>query len=221
MAGQCDGPDPPGFNLDVGTGMSGKPTEQMRADPRFPGVSIHESAYVDDPVRIGEGTRVWHFVHILKDSSIGRHCSIGQNVMIGPSVAIGDDCKIQNNVSLYAGVELEAGVFCGPSCVFTNVNNPRAEIERKSEFRKTLVRRGATIGANATIVCGHTLGEYSFIAAGAVVTQDVPAFALMAGVPARRIGWMSKAGVRLGADLVCPLDGSRYRETDDGRLEPL
>lgn len=193
----------------------------MRADPRFPGVRIHESAYVDDPVRIGEGTSVWHFVHILKDCDIGKKCSIGQNVMIGPGVTVGDACKIQNNVSLYAGVELEDGVFCGPSCVFTNVNNPRAEIERKSEFRKTLVRRGATIGANATIVCGHTLGEYSFIAAGAVVTGDVPAFALMAGVPARRIGWMSKAGARLGADLVCPLDGSRYRETSDGRLETI
>ena len=194
---------------------------QMRADPRFPGVEIHESAYVDDPTAIGEGTRVWHFVHILKGCRIGRRCSIGQNVMIGPDVAVGDDCKIQNNVSLYAGVTLEDGVFCGPSCVFTNVVNPRAEIERKSEFRPTLVRRGATIGANATIVCGHALGAYCFIAAGAVVTGEVPAFALMAGVPARRIGWMSKAGGRLGPDLVCPLDGSRYRETADGRLEDL
>lgn len=199
--------------------MSDGVKEQMRADPRFPGVRIHESAYVDDPVRIGAGTYVWHFVHILKDCVIGRGCSIGQNVMIGPGVTIGDSCKIQNNVSLYAGVELEDGVFCGPSCVFTNVNNPRAEIERKSEFRKTLVCRGSTVGANATIICGHTLEEYSFIAAGAVVTTDVPAFALMAGVPARRIGWMSKAGVRLGSDLVCPLDGSRYRENLDGRLE--
>lgn len=194
---------------------------QMRADPRFPGVGVHESAYVDDPVAIGEGTRVWHFVHILKGCRIGRRCSIGQNVMIGPDVSVGDDCKIQNNVSLFAGVELEDGVFCGPSCVFTNVNNPRAEIERKSEFRKTLVRRGATIGANATIVCGHTIGAWSFIAAGAVVTSDVHAFALMAGVPARRIGWMSKAGGKLGSDLVCPVDGSRYRETADGRLEAI
>jgi UDP-2-acetamido-3-amino-2,3-dideoxy-glucuronate N-acetyltransferase len=198
------------------------PSAQMRADPRFPAsVRIHESAYVDTPVTIGEGTRVWHFVHILRGCTIGARCSLGQNVMVGPDVSVGDDCKIQNNVSLYAGVELEDGVFCGPSCVFTNVNNPRAEIERKSEFRKTLVKRGATIGANATIVCGHTLGEYSFIAAGAVVTGDVPAFALMAGVPARRIGWMSKAGRRLGPDLVCPEDGSRYRETADGRLESL
>lgn len=199
--------------------MADNTSSQMLADPRFPGVQIHISAYVDAPVKIGEGTRVWHFVHILKDCEIGKACSIGQNVMIGPDVRVGDNCKIQNNVSLFSGVELEDGVFCGPSCVFTNVNNPRAEIERKSEFRKTLVRRGASIGANATIVCGHTLGNYSFIAAGAVVTTDVGAYALMAGVPARRIGWMSRAGARLGQDLVCPIDGSRYRETDNGQLE--
>ncbi|MGD9805570.1 MAG: acyltransferase [Hyphomicrobiaceae bacterium] len=187
----------------------------------FDGVFIHESAYVDEPARIGRGTRIWHFSHILKNCEIGDGCSIGQNVMIGPSVKVGHNCKIQNNVSLYEGLELEDGVFCGPSCVFTNVNNPRAEIERKSEFRRTVVKRGATIGANATIVCGHDLGEYCFIAAGAVVTGDVPPYALMAGVPARRIGWMSRAGRRLGPDLVCPEDNSRYRETTDGRLEPL
>lgn len=201
---------------------SGKATStpaQMRADPRFPGVAIHESAYIDDPTTIGAGTKVWHFAHILKGCRIGTGCSLGQNVMVGPDVTVGDNCKIQNNVSLYAGVDLEDGVFCGPSCVFTNVNNPRAEIERKAEFRRTIVRRGATIGANATIVCGHTLGAYSFIAAGAVVTGDVPAFALMAGVPARRLGWMSKAGARLDSKLVCPLDGSRYKETADGQLE--
>lgn len=186
---------------------------------QFDGVFIHESAYVDEPVKIGRGTRVWHFVHILKNSEIGESCSIGQNVMIGPDVKVGHNCKIQNNVSLYNGVELEDGVFCGPSCVFTNVNNPRAEIERKNEFARTLVRRGATIGANATIVCGATLGTYCFIAAGAVVTKDVPDFALMAGVPAKRIGWVSKLGRRLGHDFVCPEDGSRYRETSDGRLE--
>lgn len=183
------------------------------------GVYIHESAYVDEPARIGAGTKIWHFVHILPDCVIGKNCSLGQNVMVGPNVHIGNRCKIQNNVSLYQGVELEGDVFCGPSCVFTNVSNPRSEIERKHEFQPTLVKRGATIGANSTIVCGHTLGRYCFIAAGAVVVSDVPDFALMAGVPARRIGWMSRAGARLGPDLVCPLDGSRYKENSDGTLE--
>ncbi|MGK2741208.1 Gfo/Idh/MocA family oxidoreductase [Tepidicaulis sp. LMO-SS28] len=185
---------------------------------RFPGVKIHESAYVDDPVSIGEGTKIWHFSHLLGNVEVGRNCSIGQNVVIGPNVKVGNNCKIQNNISLYDGVELEDGVFCGPSCVFTNVNNPRAEIERKDEFRKTLVKRGASIGANATVVCGHTLGEYCFIAAGATVTKDVPPYALMAGVPAKRIGWMSKAGVRLGADLVCPAEGTKYEEEAPDRL---
>jgi UDP-2-acetamido-3-amino-2,3-dideoxy-glucuronate N-acetyltransferase len=194
---------------------------QFKPEWEARGVKVHESAYVDDPkASIGKGTRIWHFSHILSETAIGENCSIGQNVVAGPKVKIGSNCKIQNNVSLYEGVELEDGVFCGPSCVFTNVNNPRAEIEKKSEFRRTLVKRGATIGANATIVCGHTLGEYAFIAAGAVVTSDVPAYALMAGIPAKRIGWMSKAGERLGSDLVCPSDNSRYRETPDGRLEP-
>lgn len=188
---------------------------------RFDDVFIHESAYVDEPCRIGKGTRIWHFVHILKDCQIGEHCSLGQNVMVGPGVTIGNNCKVQNNVSLYNGVELEDGVFCGPSCVFTNVNNPRAEIERKSQFARTLVKRGATIGANATIVCGNTLGEFCFIAAGAVVTSDVPAYALMAGLPARRIGWVSAAGLRLSADLICPETGRRYKETADGKLEPV
>ena len=185
------------------------------------GYTVHESAFIDEPSEIGAGTRIWHFSHVLKGSRIGRDCSIGQNVMIGPDVTVGDNCKIQNNVSLYKGVTLEEGVFCGPSCVFTNVINPRAEIERKEEFRKTLVRRGCTIGANATILCGITLGEYSFVAAGAVVTGDVPALALMAGVPARRIGWMSHAGQRLDADLVCPQEGRKYRETDSGALEEI
>lgn len=184
-------------------------------------IFIHPSSYVDEPCRIGAGTKIWHFTHILKGCDIGKDCTIGQNVMVGPEVRIGNNCKIQNNVSLYNGVVLEDGVFCGPSCVFTNVSNPRAEIERKNEFEPTLVKRGATIGANATIVCGHTLGEHCFIAAGAVVTSDVPAYALMAGVPARRIGWMSAAGRKLGRDLVCPDTGRRYRETPDARLEPL
>jgi UDP-2-acetamido-3-amino-2,3-dideoxy-glucuronate N-acetyltransferase len=188
-------------------------------DPRFPGVSIHSSSYVDHPVSIGPGTKIWHFSHILGNVNIGSNCSIGQNVMIGPNVTVGSRCKIQNNVSLYEGVNLADDVFCGPSCVFTNVTNPRASVERKSEFRPTEVGHGATIGANATIVCGHRIGEYAFIAAGAVVTRDVPAFALMAGVPARRIGWMSRSGERLGPDLVCPRDGSRYEEVAPDHLE--
>jgi UDP-2-acetamido-3-amino-2,3-dideoxy-glucuronate N-acetyltransferase len=195
------------------------PSDQVRTDSRFPGVGIHESAYVDEPCEIGEGTRIWHFSHILAGSRIGGNCSIGQNVVIGPNVSVGSNCKIQNNVSLFDGVELEDGVFCGPSCVFTNVTNPRSEIDRKSEFRRTLVRRGASIGANATIVCGHEIGEFAFVAAGAVVTSDVPAFALMAGVPARRIGWMSRAGARLSKALICPIDGTRYRQTGTECLE--
>ncbi|MBO6725865.1 MAG: N-acetyltransferase [Rhizobiaceae bacterium] len=172
--------------------------------------SVHESAYVADGVTVGDGTKIWHFSHIMNGCAIGANCSIGQNVVIGPEVSVGDNCKVQNNVSLYKGVELEQGVFCGPSCVFTNVINPRAEVERKDEFRATKVRRGATIGANATIVCGNELGEYCMVAAGAVVTKDVPAFALMVGMPARRKGWVSRAGEILGDDLVCPRTGERY-----------
>jgi UDP-2-acetamido-3-amino-2,3-dideoxy-glucuronate N-acetyltransferase len=196
-------------------------TNQWQDDSRFPGVRIHVSSYVDEPVSIGQGTIVWHFCHVLGEVSIGKNCSIGQNVMIGPKVAIGNGCKIQNNVSLYQGVVLEDDVFCGPSCVFTNVTNPRSFVSRKTEFKTTHVGRGATIGANSTIVCGNTIGPYAFIAAGAVVTKDVPSFALVAGLPARRIGWMSRAGERLGRDLVCPRDGSRYRETPDGQLEEV
>jgi UDP-2-acetamido-3-amino-2,3-dideoxy-glucuronate N-acetyltransferase len=193
----------------------------MNADSRFPGVVVHASSYIDAPVTIGEGTSIWHFCHVLRDVAIGKNCSIGQNVMIGPNVTIGNGCKIQNNVSLYEGVVLEDDVFCGPSCVFTNVVNPRAFISRKAEFKPTRVGRGATIGANATIVCGSAIGAYAFIAAGAVVTRDVPNFALVANVPARRIGWMSRAGERLGDDLVCPRDGSRYRVTETGELEEI
>jgi predicted dehydrogenase/acetyltransferase-like isoleucine patch superfamily enzyme len=182
---------------------------------------VHPLAAIDDGAEIGKGTRIWHFSHVLKNSRIGENCVIGQNVSIGPDVTIGDRCKIQNNVSVYPGVTLEDGVFCGPSCVFTNVMNPRAEIERKNEFRPTLVKRGATIGANATIVCGSRLGEYCFIAAGAVVTKDVPPFALMAGVPARRIGWVGHSGERLGKDLVCPREGRRYRLAGPDRLEEI
>jgi len=184
-------------------------------------VFVHESAIVDEPGTIGSGTKIWHFSHILKNVDIGKNCVIGQNVMIGPDVSVGNGCKIQNNVSLYKGLTLEEGVFRGPSCVFTNVNTPRAQVERKDEFLPTRVKRGATIGANATIVCGHTLGEYCFIAAGAVVTKDVPAYALMAGNPARRMGWVSSAGERLSGDLVCPRTGQRYRETKTGEIEEI
>jgi UDP-2-acetamido-3-amino-2,3-dideoxy-glucuronate N-acetyltransferase len=193
---------------------------ELVTDSRFPGVRIHRSAFVDDGAIIGAGTVIWHFCHVLGGVMIGSNCSLGQNVMIGPSVKIGDGCRIQNNVSLYEGVTLENDVFCGPSCVFTNVINPRAAIARKSEIRPTLVRTGATIGANATILCGSTIGAYAFIGAGAVVTRDVGDFALMVGVPARRVGWMSRSGHRLGPDLVCPHDGTRYAE-DAGRLRAL
>ena len=193
----------------------------MTSDARFPGVMIHESSYVDDGAIIGNATRVWHFCHVLGEVTIGEHCSIGQNVMIGPKVSVGHRCKIQNNVALYEGVVLEDDVFCGPSCVFTNVSNPRASVERKNEFRPTLVRRGATIGANATVVCGNEIGPYAFIAAGAVVTKPVLAHALMVGVPARRVGWMSEAGEQLGPDLVCPRDGSRYEVTQSGLLRVI
>jgi len=155
---------------------------------------VHESSYIDENVEIGKGTKIWHFSHILPRTSIGERCVVGQNCSIGPDVKIGNLCKIQNNVSIYKGVELEEGVFCGPSMVFTNVVNPRAFIERKSEFRKTIVRKGASLGANCTVVCGHTIGEYAFIGAGAVVTSDVPDFALMLGVPARVSGWVCKCG---------------------------
>ncbi len=179
-------------------------------------MKIHESAYVDDGCEIGEGTSIWHFSHILRETKIGRNCSLGQNVMVGPNVTVGDNCKIQNNVSLYKGVTLERGVFCGPSCVFTNVLTPRAEVERKDEFAPTLVKQGATIGANATIVCGHTLGRYCTIGAGAVVTKDVPDHALMVGVPARCIGWVSRSGDLMKDDLVCPRTGERYRQAETG-----
>jgi UDP-2-acetamido-3-amino-2,3-dideoxy-glucuronate N-acetyltransferase len=179
-------------------------------------IFIHESSYVDKDVRIGDGTKIWHFSHILRNCEIGHGCNIGQNVMIGPDVKIGNCCKIQNNVSIYKGVELEDEVFCGPSMVFTNVINPRAFIERKSEFKKTLVRRGASIGANATIVCGNTIGRYAFIGAGAVVTKDIPDYALVAGVPAEQIGWICKCGDTLEnidsqTDLVCESCGHSYR----------
>lgn len=190
-------------------------------DTRFPGVFVHESAYIDEGASVGAGSKVWHFVHILPGTIVGKNVNLGQNVMAGPNVLIGDGCKIQNNVALYEGVTLEADVFCGPSCVFTNVFNPRAAVSRKNEFRKTLVKRGATIGANATILCGITIGKFAFIGAGAVVTRDVANYALMTGSPARRTGWMSESGEKLGSDLVCPRTGARYRETGPDTIEPI
>jgi UDP-2-acetamido-3-amino-2,3-dideoxy-glucuronate N-acetyltransferase len=185
------------------------------------GALVHESAYVDAGAVIGAGTRIWHFSHVMGGAHIGARCSLGQNVVVMNSVIIGDNAKIQNNVSLYEGVELEADVFCGPSMVFTNVYNPRSAVSRKNEYRRTLVRRGASIGANATIVCGVTIGRFAFIGAGAVVNRDVPDYALMAGVPARRMGWMSEDGHKLeslslaGAEgevevLRCPGTDVRY-----------
>lgn len=170
----------------------------------------HESSYIDDNVCIGKDTKIWHFCHILPGTRIGEGCSLGQNVMAGPDVIIGNGCKIQNNVALYKGVILEDGVFCGPSMVFTNVTTPRSEVNRQGEFSKTLVRKGATIGANATIVCGHELGEYCFIAAGAVVTKDVKPHAVMAGIPAKQIGWVAHSGEMLRDDLKCPRTGEEY-----------
>lgn len=178
-----------------------------------PAVFIHPTAIIDEGARIGPGTKVWHWVHICGGAVIGANCSFGQNVYVGNRVVIGDNVRVQNNVSIYDDVTLEDDVFCGPSMVFTNVVNPRAHVSRKHEYKTTLVRRGATIGANATIVCGHTVGEYAFIGASAVVTKDVPAYALMVGNPARRIGWMCQCGVRLagGAGVQdCPACGTRY-----------
>jgi UDP-2-acetamido-3-amino-2,3-dideoxy-glucuronate N-acetyltransferase len=184
----------------------------------FKNVFIHDSSYIDEEVSIGEGTKIWHFSHILSNSKIGNNCSLGQNVVVGPNVNIGNNVKIQNNVSVYDGVTIEDDVFCGPSCVFTNVINPRSSVSRKEEFRKSNIGKGASIGANATIICGNDLGAYCFIAAGATVTKTVPNFAIMAGTPARRIGWMSKAGSRLKSDLVCPIDKSKYFLESENKL---
>ena len=180
----------------------------------------HETAVIDDGCRIGAGTRIWHFSHIMPDCVIGERCNIGQNVVISPGVVLGNNVKIQNNVSVYTGVVCEDDVFLGPSCVFTNVLNPRSAIPRKNQYRKTLVRRGATIGANATIVCGHTIGEYALIGAGAVVTKDVPPYALVVGNPSKQIGWVSEYGHRLRFDekgeARCPESGERYLLKEGG-----
>lgn len=186
----------------------------------------HPTAVIDQPCTIGAGTKVWHFSHVMADVQIGENCSLGQNVHVAPSVIIGDRVKIQNNVSLYTGCEIESDVFLGPSCVFTNISNPRSEVKRHHLYEKTLVKRGATIGANATIVCGVTLGNYAFIAAGAVVTKDVPDFALIQGVPGRVSGWMSRHGYRLGEPdaqgiMICPETGMRYQLSPEGTVRCL
>jgi UDP-2-acetamido-3-amino-2,3-dideoxy-glucuronate N-acetyltransferase len=176
---------------------------------------VHESSYIDDDVEIGNNTKIWHFSHVLSRSVIGNGCNIGQNVVIGPDVIIGNGCKIQNNVSIYKGVKLEDDVFCGPSMVFTNVNNPRAFVERKDEFRQTLVKKGATLGANSTIICGNTIGAYAMIAAGAVVTHDVNDYELVAGVPAKHAGWVCKCGFifkkQKEEEFVCIQCGEHYK----------
>jgi len=182
----------------------------------FKDIYIHESSFIDDNVEIGQGTKIWHFSHILKDSKIGNDCNFGQNVVVGPNVIIGNNVKIQNNVSVYEGVTLEDGVFCGPSCVFTNVNNPRSEIVRKKELRKTFVKRGVTLGANCTIICGVSIGAFAFIGAGAVISKDVPSYALMVGVPAKQVGWMSEYGEKLdlpltgNAETTCKHTAQKY-----------
>ncbi len=186
----------------------------------------HPSAYIDEPCEIGAGTKIWHFCHIMPHAQIGEACVLGQNVMVASHVQIGNNVKIQNNVAVYTGVELEDDVFCGPSCVFTNVINPRSQIVRRSEYQRTLVRRGATIGANATIVCGVTIGRYAFIGAGAVVRSDVPDYALMLGVPAIQRGWMSRHGHRLpppdqAGIMRCPESGWRYNVAESGALRCL
>jgi UDP-2-acetamido-3-amino-2,3-dideoxy-glucuronate N-acetyltransferase len=176
---------------------------------------VHPSSFVDEGAVVGRGTKIWHFCHVMPGAVIGERCNLGQNVVVMPRTRIGDNVKIQNNVSIYEGVVLEDDVFCGPSCVFTNVLNPRSHVSRREEYRPTLVRRGTSIGANATVVCGVTLHEYAFIGAGAVVTSDVPAYALMVGVPARRVGWMCQCGERLalsGARAGCARCGAGYEE---------
>ena len=189
----------------------------------FDGVFIHESSVVDQPCRIGKGTKIWHYCHVMAEARIGESCTLGQNVFIGRGVIIGNHVKLQNNVSVFEGVTLEDDVFCGPSVVFTNVSRPRSHTSPRPVYEPTLVQRGATIGANATVVCGHTIGAHAFVGAGAVVTRDVPAYGLVLGNPARRVGWVCRCGVRLveapGA-LRCPTCGATYRRSGAG-LEPL
>ena len=183
-------------------------------------IYIHGTAEIDANVEIGNGSKIWHFCHFLSGTKLGENCVVGQNVMIGPDVHIGDNCKIQNNVSLYKGITIERDVFIGPSAVFTNVQTPRAFIERKTEFKETLIMQGVSIGANATILCGIILGQFCLIGAGAVVTKNVKAHALMTGNPARQVGWVSVAGCVLGDDLICPYDGSSYKIAE-GQLQRI
>ena len=193
----------------------------MNKKNNYEDVFIHETSFIDDDVKIGIGTKIWHFSHVLNGCKIGENCSFGQNVVVGPKVNIGNHVKIQNNVSIYEGVTLEDGVFCGPSCVFTNVHNPRSKIVRKNEYRKTLVQKGVTLGANCTIICGATLGKFSFIGAGAVISKDVPDYALMVGVPAKQVGWMSEYGEKLdlplkgNADTICKHTNQKYQLKDE------
>jgi UDP-2-acetamido-3-amino-2,3-dideoxy-glucuronate N-acetyltransferase len=179
----------------------------------------HETAVIDEGAKIGKGTKIWHFCHIMSKAKIGENCSFGQNVFVADNVEIGNNVKVQNNVSIYTGVICEDDVFLGPSMVFTNVTNPRSAVVRKGQYEQTLVKKGASIGANATIVCGHTIGKYAFVGAGAVVTKDVPDFALMVGTPAKQIGWMSRYGHRLNFDenniAICPESGEKYKLIDD------
>ena len=193
-----------------------------RTQPYF----AHETAYIDEPCEIGKGTKIWHFSHIMKDVKIGKNCNIGQNVCITSGVVIGNNVKIQNNVSIYTGAIIEDDVFLGPSCVLTNVTNPRSQVVRHSIYEMTVFRRGTTIGANATIVCGIQLGRYCFVSAGAVVTKDVPDYALVIGVPAKQVGWMSRHGIRLPEPdgdgvMVCPESGYRYQEVEPGVIRCL
>ena len=186
-----------------------------------PAYKAHESCYIDDGCEIGEGTTIWHFTHVMSGARIGRGCNIGQNVVISPGAIVGDNVKIQNNVSVYTGVTLEDDVFCGPSMVFTNVINPRSHVSRKHDYQATVVKRGATIGANATVVCGHTVGSYAFVGAGTVVTRDVPDFALVVGNPGRIAGWVCRCGMKLAGgsrvpqEAVCRACGSVYRADGD------
>ncbi len=191
---------------------------------KHPNVQVHESAYVDEPCEIGAGTKIWHFSHIMAESRLGKNCNIGQNVVISPRAVLGDNVKVQNNVSIYAGVVLEDDVFCGPSMVFTNIVNPRSEIVRRSKYQSTLVRRGASLGANCTLVCPVQSGRFAFIGAGAVVARDVTDYALVVGVPAKRVGWVCRCGDRLPSTqderIVCTSCGNEYAH-HDGTISPL